>query len=323
MNAPAFALFVCLGVAWAQTTPPAADDRGERLRRQAAEAASAQTARPAAAGAKLPDLPNETVIAVFDDGAPFTMGDFKRIVSILPQQSQQLAVVNPKGIVQWWAGMRKLARMGEEEKLDQASPTKDQLAYNRTLILGQAMMNSKLNPLPVGPDELAKYYEANKEQYKQVRVKALYIAFGDSAPAGKQSRTDAQARDEAAKLLAQIRAGADFVKLVKEYSDDQTSREKDGDFATFHKKDNIPDALGAAVFALKQGEVTEPIRQPNGYYLLRAEDVSYIPLSQIQGDVFLAVRERQYNQWLEQNTSGVKVEFPNPAFPGPAAPPVK
>lgn len=320
MNTPVLALFACLGVAWAQTAPPAAEDRGERLRRLAAEAASAQ---PAAAGAKLPDLPNETVIAVFDDGESFTMGDFKRIVSILPQQSQQLAAVNPKGIVQWWAGMRKLARMGEAEKLDQASPAKEQLTYNRTLILGQAMMNSKLNTLAVGPDELAKYYEANKEQYKQVRVKALYIAFGDSAPAGKQSRTDAQAREEAAKLLTQIRAGADFVKLVKERSDDQTSREKDGDFATFHKKDNIPDALGAAVFALKQGDVSEPIRQPNGYYLLRAEDVSYVPLSQIQGDVFLAVRGRQYNQWLEQNTSGVKVDFPNPAFPGATASPVK
>ena len=313
MKAPAFALFVCLGVAWAQTAPPAPDDRAERLRRQAAEAASAQPPLP---GARLPDLPNETVIAVFDDGTPFTMEDFKRIVSSLPQQSQQLAAVNPKGIVQWWAGMRKLARMGEAEKLDQASPTKEQLGYNRTLILGQAMMNSKLNTLQIGFDEITKYYEANKEQYKQVRVKALYIAFGDSAPAGKQSRTDAQARDEATKLLAQIRAGADFVKLVKERSDDQTSREKDGDFATFHKKDNIPDALGAAVFALKKGDVTEPVRQPNGYYLLRAEDVSYVPLSQIQGDVLLAVRERQYNQWLEQNTSGVKVEFPNPAFPG-------
>jgi parvulin-like peptidyl-prolyl isomerase len=217
--------------------------------------------------------------------------------------------------------MRKLARMAEADKLDQSSPTKEQLEFNRTMTLGQAMMNSKLNTLAIGPGEIAKYYEANKEQYKQVRVKALYISFGDSAPAGKQSRTEEQARDEAAKLLAQIREGADFVKLVKERSDDQTSREKDGDFATFHKKDNVPDAIAAAVFALKQGDVSEPIRQPNGYYLLRAEEVDYIPESQLQSEIIVKIRGQLYNQWLAQNTASIKVEFPNPAFPGtPAAP---
>src|ERR1035438_3769393 len=319
MKVSAFALLACLGVARAQTTPPAAGDPGERARRMAAEAAS-PVQSPAAAGPKLPDLPNETVIAVFDDGTSFTMGDFKRIASILPAQSQQLAVANPGATVQWWAGMRKLARMAETDKLDQSSPTKEQLEFNRTMLLGQAMMNSKLNSLAIDSGEIAKYYEANKEQYKQVRVKALYIAFGDSAPAGKQSRTEEQARDEATKLLAQIREGADFVKLVKERSDDQTSREKDGDFATFHKKDNIPDALAAAVFALKQGDVSEPIRQPNGYYLLRAEEVSYVEPSQVQGDIVMTIRGQKASQWLSQNTASVKVEFPNPAFPGTTAP---
>jgi parvulin-like peptidyl-prolyl isomerase len=215
--------------------------------------------------------------------------------------------------------MRKLARMAETDKLDQSSPTKEQLEFNRTMLLGQAMMNSKLNTLAIDSGEIAKYYEANKEQYKQVRVKALYIAFGDSA-AGKQPRTEAQARAEAAELLARIRAGADFVKLVKERSDDQTSREKDGDFATFRKKENIPDAIAAAVFSLKQGEVSEPVRQPNGYYLLRAEEVSYVSLSQAQADIILAIRGEKYNQWLGQNTAGIKVQFPNPAFPGSPAP---
>jgi parvulin-like peptidyl-prolyl isomerase len=209
--------------------------------------------------------------------------------------------------------------MAETEKLEQVSPTKEQLAVSRTLILGQALMNSELNTLEIGPGEVAKYYEAHKEQYKQVRVKAIYLAFGDSAAAGKQSRTEAQARDEAARLLAQIRAGADFVKLVKERSDDQTSREKDGDFATFRKKENIPDAIAAAVFALKQGEVSEPIRQPSGYYLLRAEEVSYVPQSQAESDIILAIRGQQYGQWLEQNTADAKVQFPNPAFPAGAA----
>jgi len=268
----------------------------------------------------MPDLPNDAVIAVLDDGTRLTMRDFKGIVAILPPQSQQLASSNPGAVLRWWAGMRKLANMAEAAKLDQASPTKEQLEFNRTMIMGQAMMNSKLNTMQVEPADIAKYYEANKDQYKSVRVKALYVAFGDAAGA-KVSRTETQAKDEAERLLAQIRAGADFVKLVKEHSDDETSRDKDGDFATFHKKENIPDAIEKAVFSLKKGEVSEPIRQPNGYYLLRVEEVSYVPEDQAQNDIVLTLRQERYNQWLGENTTGANVQFPNPAFPGtPAAP---
>ena len=72
------------------------------------------------------------------------------------------------------------------------------------------------------------------------------------------------------------------MKLVKENSDDETSRAKDGDFATLRSSDNIPDAFRATVFALKKGEVSEPLKQPNGFYLLRAEEVTVRPLSEVR-----------------------------------------
>ena len=105
MKASACTLLVCLAAAWAQTTPTPAESQAERVRRMADQAAASSKAPIAAP--KLPDLPNDAVIAVFDDGTQFTMGDLKRIVSALPQQSQQMAAANPGSLVQWWAGMRK------------------------------------------------------------------------------------------------------------------------------------------------------------------------------------------------------------------------
>ena len=321
MKLSAFALLVCLAAAWAQTAPPAAETQQDRLKRLAGQAASSSQA-PAAAPGKIPDLPDDAVIAVIGNGTKFTMADLKRITAI-SAQSRQLVLTDPAGAVRFWAGMLNFASMAEAQKLDQISPTKEQLEFDRTMILGQAMMNSKLNTIEVDPPDIAKYYEANKEQFKMVRVKALYIAFGDAAGA-RQSRTEAQAKDAATRLLAQIRAGADFVKLVKDNSDDQTSRDKDGDFGTYHRTENIPDAIKNAVFALKQGEVSEPILQPHGYYLLRAEEISYVTEAQAQSDIILDLRKERYTQWLNQNTAGAKVQFPNPAFPGtPAAPPAK
>jgi hypothetical protein len=218
--------------------------------------------------------------------------------------------------VQQWAFMRRLAKMGEQKGLDKQSPAREQMDYNRMMILSQAELNDALNSLAVDGAEIPKHYEANKEQYKQVRVKALYVAFGGTPAAGKTALTEEQAQAKAARLLAQARGGADFVKLVKENSDDETSRDKDGEFATLRPKDNVPDAIRASVFSLKTGEITEPVRQPNGFYLLRAEDVGYRPLEQVRDEIYQEVKQLRYKEWLDRESQAAKVEFPNGAFTG-------
>jgi parvulin-like peptidyl-prolyl isomerase len=189
------------------------------------------------------------------------------------------------------------------------------------MILSQLKLNAVLNSTAPSNEEVAKFYEANKDRYKQIRVKAIYVSFGGEAPAGKKALTETEAKDKASKLLAQIRAGADFVKLVKENSDDETSRDKDGDFATLRTKDNIPDAIREAVFKLKQGETAEPVRQPNGFYLLRADEVSYVALDQVRNEVVSELRQQRYAKWLADTNDSVKVTFPDPAFPGDGPPP--
>jgi peptidyl-prolyl cis-trans isomerase C len=283
-------LFACCSVAWAQTAPA-----------------------PAAAP-QMPDIPDQTTIAVFDDGVKLTMGDFKKIFAVLPPENQPLALRNRQTFLQQWAFMRKLSQMAEKQKLDLETPAREQLEYSRLIVLSQAKLAEALNSITVEPAEIVKFYDTDKERFKEVRVKAIYVSFGK----GGKAVTEDEAKAKAAKLLADIRGGADFVKLVKENSDDETSKAKDGDFATLRRNDNIPDAIRTAVFSLKQGEVTEPVRQPNGFYLLRAEEVRYRPLSQVRDEIFTELRQRHYSQWLEQTNKDAKVEFTSPAFLGDA-----
>jgi peptidyl-prolyl cis-trans isomerase C len=263
----------------------------------------------------MPDIPDQTTIAVFDDGVKLTMAEFKKIFAVLPPDNQPLALRDRKTFLQQWAFMRKLAQMAEKQKLDQESPAREQLEYYRMMILSQVKLAEALNSTAVEPAEIVKYYDTEKERFKEIRVKAIYVSFGK----GGKAPTEDEAKAKATKLLADIRGGADFVKLVKENSDDETSKAKDGDFATLRRNDNIPDAIRAAVFSLKQGEVTEPVRQPNGFYLLRADEVRYRPLSQVRDEVFTQLKQQHYGQWLEQTNKETKVEFPSPAFLGDAA----
>jgi peptidyl-prolyl cis-trans isomerase C len=298
-------IFASFSAIWAQSTPPAA-----------------------AAPPAMPDLPGETVVAIFGDGTKFTMADFRKIFEALPPANQQMALRNREQWLHQWELLRKLTKMAEDAKLDQESPYKEALAYGRMNVLAEAQINAAINQVVVEPGDIVKFYDSNKQKYTQVRVKAIYIAFNDDAASstskGKKALTEAEAKAKATKLRAAIKSGADFVKLVKENSDDETSREKDGDFATLRSSDNIPDAFRAAVFALKKGEVSEPLKQPNGFYLLRAEEVTVRPLSEVRDEIYNELKNARSNDWLRGMDEGAKVQIVNPAFvsgtPAPSKP---
>jgi parvulin-like peptidyl-prolyl isomerase len=260
--------------------------------------------------APLPNLSEETVIATFEDGATMTMGEFRRIYAVLPPENQQRALQNRAEFLQQWALMRKLSKLAEAAKLDLLSPSKEALEYNRLMILSQAKMTQAATEALVLPSEVAAFYEANASRYRQVVVKAVYVGFG-----GK-SLTDSGARIKASQIAAQARGGADFVKLVRVHSDDETSRAKNGDFATFRPSDSIPDAVREAVFGLKEGEISDPVRQSNGYYVFRAEKIESQPFAEVRDDIFAELKQKRYAEWVERTNREATVRFNSPAFLG-------
>jgi parvulin-like peptidyl-prolyl isomerase len=85
--------------------------------------------------------------------------------------------------------------------------------------------------------------------------------------------------------------------------------------------DNLPDAFRPVLFSMKQGEVSEPLRQANGYYLLRAEQVSYRPFEQVRDEVFQQLRSDRATQWMnDQQAAASKIQFPSAEFLGTAEP---
>jgi len=291
MKLLSLAVLVCLGAAWAQTPP---------------------------SPPSLPDLPDDQVVAIFDDGVKFTFGDFKKIYAALPKESQRMALQDRHAFLQQWAFMRKLAQMAVQDGLDKESPTHELLEYNRNFVLMNAELGSRLRAAEVEPNELVNYYGEHKEDYKQVHLRAIYIAFG-------KKLTEEQAKAKGEKLLSEVRGGADFIKLVKDNSDDETSRAKDGDFLTVQPGDNIPSAMRDTVFKLKQGEVSDLVQQPNGFYIFRADTVTYRPLSQVRESIFTRLKEQHYKEWLAKANQDTKVQYTSPEFLGltPALAPPK
>jgi peptidyl-prolyl cis-trans isomerase C len=283
---------------------------------------------PPASAPNLPaNLTPDTLLATID-GKKLTYGDFQKYLSVLPPQMQQAALRDRKAFVEQYALMQRLAGLAEKERLDQQSPYKESLTFNRTYVMMNAELNESMNRIVVPPAEQQKYYEANKDKYRQVKLKVIYVSFvsnPSAQPAGaKKHLTEAEAKSKIEKLLADIRTGADFVKLVKEHSEDKTSAEKDGDFGTIRRSDSIPDAIRSVVFSLKPGQVSEPVQQPNGYYLFRAEEVSARPYDEVKDEIHNEVKTARHKEWIEGTRKSLQVKFENEAFfAGSAAAPKK
>jgi parvulin-like peptidyl-prolyl isomerase len=132
--------------------------------------------------------------------------------------------------------------------------------------------------------------------------------------------TEAEAKAKADRIVAELGTGADFIKLAKLHSEDETSKQKDGDFGTIRQSDNLPTAIRDTIFALKQGEVSRPVRQPNGFYIFRAEEVGAQPLSLVKADIDAYLRDQRSRQWMDEVVRKLDIKFENEAFFGPAPP---
>jgi parvulin-like peptidyl-prolyl isomerase len=280
---------------------------------------SPQATTPPAAPAHLPP---DTVVAEVN-GKKYTAAEMDQLIAMLPPQYQQLAKGQPQMLGQLFL-MRRLAEDAEKAGLDKKAPYKDQLAMQRIQLLSTAELTDVGNNIAITQEDQAKYYKDNAEKFKQVKVRAIYIAFNSKGPApggspenAKKPRTEAEAQAKIDDLAKQVKAGADFGKLARENSDDQESAAKDGDYGMIKPESAFPPAIKTAVFALKQGEVSAPIKQPNGFYLIRAEEVSTRSFTDSIADVIQGTKQAKLQEWLKgiQDQYNIKVE--NPAYFAP------
>lgn len=278
-----------------------------------------QVTIPAEAVAPISSLPPATVVATVD-GKKVTAGELQAVLKALPPQVQQQAQADRRRFLEQYGILRRLADEARQQKLDQQSPYKESIEYGAMQVLYQAEMNRKFAEIPVAPEDIKKAYEANKDKYVQARVRAIYLPFS-TAPVsqadskGKPLLTEAEAKAKAEDIVKQIRGGTDFVKMVKEYSADPKSVQKDGDFGFIHQTDPIPADLKKVIFSAKIGEITEPVRQANGFYIFRVDEVGPQPYTEVEGAITNELKQAQFGTWISslQKSIDIKMEHEVPS----------
>jgi len=275
--------------------------------------------------AKLMSLPSSTLVATID-GQKVTAAELQTVLRAQPAAQQEATMKNPRAFLEQFGLMRRLTVMAEKSGLDQKSPLREQLAYNRMIAMAQAQLQISETQIVITPEEAQKFYEGNKDLYTSVRLKVIYIPFSANPPSTQAEGqekvlNESEAKAKAEKASAALQGGADFVKAVKEYSGDQASASKDGDFGTLRRSDRIPEDVKAVIFALKAGEVSKPVRQPNGFYIFRAEEVGTEPLEKVQKAIMDQLRNTRLSAWVQDTQKSIEIRIENEGIFAPAPPP--
>jgi peptidyl-prolyl cis-trans isomerase SurA len=121
----------------------------------------------------------------------------------------------------------------------------------------------------VSPVRIETFYRENKDRFFQedsVHLRLIQLSRADDA-------TDASLKAKAEELVARFRSGTKFEDLAKEYSQD-SRRAKGGDWG-WQKRSDLKEEFAKPLFALKAGEITEPVILPEGCFILFAEERKY------------------------------------------------
>jgi len=125
-------------------------------------------------------------------------------------------------------------------------------------------------------DESAKAFYAKHaadfEQPEMAHVRHILLMTVDPATRTSLStNTVAAKRKQADDLLKQIRGGADFAKLAKDFSEDPGSKANGGELPEFPRGQMVPEFESTA-FSMTNNQVSDVITTQFGYHILKMID---------------------------------------------------
>ncbi len=213
------------------------------------------------------------------------------------------------------------AQVDEIQAHDLFSYSWEQRAIDYLLVKADSFTQS----VEVSEEDIAAYYETNKDSFKQpLRLQLAYLSFTPEALSGQVQVSDAEiqsyydanivtynedkkvkashifiavnddatAETEAAaktrieELTEQARQGASFAELAREHSEDP-SAERGGDLGWIGRGEMV-EPFEEAVFNTQPGVISAPVRSPFGWHAVLVEEVRdsrQKPLEEVKDEI--------------------------------------
>lgn len=184
--------------------------------------------------------------------------------------------------------LKKSLGPSEQQNLtgDKLKAIRDDIRFN--ILMRKAIIAS------VPDSEKRAYFEKNKDLLPEVELSAIVV--GDE----KQGQA----------IQQELERGKDFASLAREFSLDPVGRERGGyvGFASKGNLEQLSPALAEAAFSLDAGQVSDLIKTPKGFYILKvlSKKDSY---DQLKDEVERQMASDRAKGYLEELRAKAKISY--------------
>ena len=140
----------------------------------------------------------------------------------------------------------------------------------REITLNLLRQRDVLQHISVTPREIDQFLDKQAKtpsERNEYNVSHILIAVGQEASPAQVEAAEKRAAD----VYQRAKGGEDFAKLAVAYSNSQTAF--DGGALGWRKGSELPTFLTDVVGRLKPGEVSEPMRTPTGFHIIKLNEV--------------------------------------------------
>lgn len=154
--------------------------------------------------------------------------------------------------------------------------------------------------------EALEYFNANSDKFlqnEQIRVHHILIKVIEP----NDSKKVEVAENKARWILDKIKQGGNFEALARQYSEDPSAF-KGGDLGFFARGDMIKEFEDVA-FALKIGEVSNAVRTPIGFHIIKLTEKKssqLIPFQEVASQVKALLKQERSNSLFEDYVNELK-----------------
>lgn len=219
-------------------------------------------------------LKNEEIVAWVGKEA-ITINDYKNELAMLSPSYRGIANLDKNRFLESLINKRLLLQEAKTKNLQNSENVKRLFQRIKEEIMIQELIDKAISDKAgLTESEIEQHYRENQNDYAEpAKIKASHILV--------------DSRLLAKKISADLREGAGFEKLTKEYSLDIPTKDRGGNVGYFAKGTLLPE-FEEACEKLKVGEISDVVKTDLGYHIIKVLDKKEAepkPLEEVKDDI--------------------------------------
>ncbi|WDI93897.1 peptidylprolyl isomerase [Xanthomonas campestris] len=231
----------------------------------------------------------------------------------LPRESNPVTAADPD-FVREFADRMLLVGQARRTHLQDDPVVAARIRQATDVILAKAVQARTRENAHIDAAQVQAQFNAHPHDYDEIRLSHVFVALQPQGDARRGTPlSDAQALARAQQLKRQLDSGTPFEEVAKRESDDGSTAAEGGELSSIFLR-NVADVFAAPVQALGVGDVSAPVRGPEGYHLIRVDARIPATLETARGQIEVQLREQAATAALERLRQANPLQFDHAAL---------